>query len=61
MRLKTGRDRGRADPMGLLILGVFLALTVTIGIQAQATLGDSAGVAAPGACQIPCVTAEMRR
>lgn len=47
--------------MGLLILAVFLALTVTIGIQAQATLGDGASAVAPGACQMPCVTAEMRR
>jgi hypothetical protein len=47
--------------LGLLILAVFLALTVTIGIQAQATLGDGNPAVAAGGCQMPCVTAEMRR
>ena len=32
--------RGRADPFGLLVLGVMLALLVTIGIQAQASVVD---------------------
>jgi len=31
---------GRADPFGLLVLAVLLALTITIGIQSQATVVD---------------------
>ncbi len=32
--------RGRADPFALLVLGVLMALSVTVVIQAQASLGD---------------------
>jgi hypothetical protein len=35
---------GRADPFGLLVLAVILALTVTIGIQAQASVVDGASM-----------------
>lgn len=31
---------GKADPFGVLVLAVVLALLVTVGIQAQASSGD---------------------
>lgn len=36
-------SRGRADPFGLLVLAVMLALTITIGIQAQASVVNGGG------------------
>lgn len=50
---------GRADPLGLLVLAVVLALTITIGLQAQANLRNG-GNPALGACDAPCVTVDMR-
>ena len=38
------QSRGRADPFGLLVLAVMLALVVTIGIQAQASVVDESGL-----------------
>jgi hypothetical protein len=62
MRFIPGRDKGRADPLGLLVLAVVLALTVTIGIQAQATLGSGSNASLPPlACEMPCLTPETLR
>jgi len=59
MRHPFPRSSGRADPLGLLVLAVMLALTVTIGMQAQARLGgDSPRLAV---CNAPCLTAEVQR
>jgi hypothetical protein len=49
---------GRADPFGLLVLGVVLALLVTIAIQAQASLGSGPQPAAAVFCTPPCGTAD---
>lgn len=40
MSLSASRTAGKADPFGLLILAVILALTITIAIQAQASAPD---------------------
>jgi hypothetical protein len=61
MRQSKRPNEGRADPLGLLVVAVVLALTATIAIQAQATLGNGSASFTPGSCNIPCVTAEMRR
>lgn len=57
--MKPGRRFGRADPFGLLIFGVILALLVTIGIQAQASVrAESARLSG---CELPCVITEAPR
>jgi hypothetical protein len=49
------RAAGRADPFGLLILAVILALTITIAIQAQASLASEVlPSAVDAACARPC-------
>ena len=53
---------GRADPFGLLVLAVVLALTVTIGIQAQASARDGRfGLAPQDSCDFPSLVGDMRR
>lgn len=48
-------SRGRADPFGLLVVTVMLALTITIGIQAQASVGNEQhATAAQAACTAEC-------
>jgi len=48
-------SRGRADPFGLLVVTVMLALTITIGIQAQASVGNERHApAAQVACTAEC-------
>lgn len=56
MRKLLTRCSGRADPFGLLVLAVMLALTVTIGIQAQASTSGakSSWFAAEMVCPYPC-------
>ena len=51
---------GRADPFGLLVLAVMLALSVTIGIQAA--LADNPGPQVrPGACPAAwCLSLDQR-
>lgn len=61
MRLPMRRNRGRADPLGLLVIAVVLALTVTIGIQTQAAVNNSQGNAANARCEMPCMTVDMLR
>ena len=53
MRISMSRSSGKADPFGLLVLAVMLALTVTIGIQAQASSPEVS-------CDQPCVTGDLR-
>ena len=61
MRVPVSRASGRADPFGLLVLAVVLALTVTIGIQAQASATDGHVRLGPETgCNNPCVTGDMR-
>ena len=61
MRVPVSRASGRADPFGLLVLAVVLALTVTIGIQAQASATDGRVRFGPEpGCAYPCVTGDMR-
>lgn len=61
MRSGNHREQGRADPLGLLILAVVLALTVTMGIQAQVSAGGGMiGHASTGVCDAPCLTVEMQ-
>ncbi len=61
MRVLVTRASGRADPFGLLVLAVVLALTVTIGIQAQASATDGRVKFGPETgCTYPCVTGDMR-
>lgn len=48
-------SRGRADPFGLLVVTVMLALTITIGIQAQASVGNEGHATAVRAvCTVEC-------
>lgn len=62
MRVSVSRSSGRADPFGLLVLAVMLALTVTIGIQARASAPDGAvALGSEVACSQPCMTADARR
>ena len=58
MRVSVSRASGRADPFGLLVLAVMLALSVTIGIQAQASGTDArVSIIAPALlCEKPCLT-----
>jgi hypothetical protein len=62
MRMSVSRASGRADPFGLLVLAVVLALTVTIGIQAQASATDGqVRLKSETVCSYPCMTGDMRR
>jgi hypothetical protein len=47
-------SRGRADPFGLLVVMVMLALSITIGIQAQASVDEGRVAATPPACTVEC-------
>lgn len=60
MRVIRRTAAGRADPLGLLVLAVILALTVTIGIQAQTLRGDGAG-SSIHRCDAPCMNIDIRR
>jgi hypothetical protein len=61
MRVSVSRASGRADPFGLLVLAVVLALTVTIGIQAQASATDGGvRLGQETVCTYPCLTGDMR-
>jgi hypothetical protein len=40
-------QRGRADPFGLLVVAVMLAVSLTILVQAQASLPERSGTAMP--------------
>lgn len=63
MRVSVSRASGRADPFGLLVLAVMLALSVTIGIQAQASGTDGrVGIIAPELiCEHPCLSLRRQR
>lgn len=55
MNVSVRLSRGRADPFGLLVVTVMLALSITIGIQAQASVTDAGHVdAARPACAVDC-------
>ncbi len=61
MRVSLTSSAGRADPLGLLALAVILALTVTIGIQAQASAPNGqVELRAQMACSQPCTTGDRR-
>ena len=61
MRVPVSRASGRADPFGLLVLAVVLALTVTIGIQAQASATDGrVSFRLETGCAYPCLTGDRR-
>jgi hypothetical protein len=50
MKNSAGRyrwQRGRADPFGLLVVGVMLAVSLTILVQAQASLPERPGTDMP--------------
>lgn len=53
------RSSGRADPFGLLVLGVALALFVTIGVQVQASIQAEPERIRPVACVEDCLAAYM--
>ncbi|MGB5200453.1 MAG: hypothetical protein WBN68_05595 [Sedimenticolaceae bacterium] len=54
MSFSAPRTAGKADPFGLLILAVILALTITIAIQAQASAPyDALQSAVDAACAQP--------
>jgi len=59
MNASVRLSRGRADPFGLLVVAVMLALLITIGIQAQASVSNDVGTAArlPG-CVALCLSAK---
>ena len=61
MHVSAFRASGRADPFGLLILTVLLALSVTIGVQAQAPAPGERVVELPQSrCAHPCMTVDRR-
>ena len=61
MRVSPSSCAGRADPLGLLVLAVILALTVTIGIQAQASAPNGqVELRSQMACAPPCITGDRR-
>lgn len=45
MRRLIGRASGRADPFGLLVLVVFIALAATLAVQVQADSQQNESVA----------------
>jgi len=55
MRASVRLSRGRADPFGLLVVTVMLALLITIGIQAQASVPEDAHAVATVACVFECL------
>jgi hypothetical protein len=62
MRWQVRRNNyGRADPLGLLVVAVVLALTVTIGIQTQAAVSNGQGAGVAARCDMPCMTTDMLR
>ena len=54
-------SRGKADPFGLLVVTVMLALLITIGIQAQASVAEDERVTATAACTVECPPDDSRR
>lgn len=55
MKVSMRLSSGKADPFGVLVLAVMLALCVTVGIQAQASSGgdrlpDGAVVVCASSC-----------
>lgn len=60
MRAKSFRCSGRADPFGLLVLAVTLALLITIGIQVMLTRHTERVQVDSGGCAAPCATADAR-
>jgi len=61
MRVSVTSCAGRADPLGLLVLAVIMALTVTIGIQAQASAPDGqVELRSQMTCSQPCITGDRR-
>lgn len=54
------RSSGRADPFGLLVVAVALALLVTIGIQAQAAMHGEGLRIGSAVCTQPCLTVDTR-
>lgn len=57
---QISRSSGRADPFGLLVVAVALALFVTIGIQAQAAMNGDALHIGAAVCTQPCLTVDAR-
>jgi hypothetical protein len=60
MRVIERSAAGRADPLGLLVVAVILALTVTIGIQAQTLRGEGT-TSSSYRCDTPCMNIDIRR
>ena len=61
MHVSVVRSSGRADPFGLLIVTVLLALSVTIAVQAQAPAsGERVVDLSHSRCDFPCMTVDRR-
>jgi hypothetical protein len=58
---QISRSSGRADPFGLLVVAVALALFVTIGIQAQAAMHGDGLHLGSAVCKQPCLTVDVRQ
>lgn len=59
MNVSARLARGKADPFGLLVLAVMLALLITVGIQAQASQAGKPDREVPQTiCVSPCVEVE---
>ena len=63
MNVSLRLSRGRADPFGLLVMAVMLALSITIGIQAQASVADEgrAGTPLPARLATECMPGDTVR
>ncbi|HPE80240.1 MAG: hypothetical protein H6961_05995 [Chromatiaceae bacterium] len=60
MKRPLSNSSGRADPFGMLVLAVMLALFVTIGAQALVSIRAETGRADVAGCFDPCITLDMR-
>jgi len=60
MQRPLSKSSGRADPFGMLVLAVMLALFVTIGVQALVSIRAETDRADVAGCFNPCITLDMR-
>lgn len=59
VQMRVSTTAGRADPFGLLVLVVLLAVAVTVGIQARGPISDvEVGRGPVIACEGPCAALE---
>lgn len=55
MRVSAKYSSGRADPLGLLVLAVMLALSITIVIQVQSSNPSERGGSPSADCAYPWI------